>query len=110
MQTLKPSFTEEEQLLGYVETDSGTVLLADGLWSYALPPTNQQTLVLDTEIERVRFPVYAVIRGNQRFLLISLDSNAIPSNTASVNDFVDIDNPLTEQELKQRQTHTDEDN
>lgn len=103
MQTIKPLFTETEQHIGYIETDSGTLLLADGIWGSSMPPIDQQALIVDTEVERTKFPVYAVMRGGQRFLLIALDSNTINVPITSENDHVDVDEPLTKDELADRE-------
>jgi hypothetical protein len=102
MQTIKPPFTETEQRIGYIETDSGTLLLADGIWSSSMPPVEQQAMIVDTETERTKFPVYAVMRGGQRFLLIALDSNTVNTPITSDDDRVAIDEPLTDDELDDR--------
>lgn len=102
MQTIKPPFTETEQHIGYIETDSGTVLLSDGIWSSSMPVVDQQAMVVDVETERTKFPVYAVMRGGQRFLLIALDANTVNTPITSSTDRVDVDEPLTEDELSKR--------
>lgn len=102
MQTIKPSFTETEKHVGYIETDSGTLLFADGIWGPSMPSIDQQALVIDTETERTKFPVYAVMRGGQRFLLIALDSNTVPTTMTTEDDRVTVDEPLSEKELSDR--------
>jgi hypothetical protein len=102
MQTIKPPFTETEQHIGYIETDSGTLLLADGIWGPAMPTVDQKALVIDTEIERTKFPVYTVMRGGQRFLLIALDTNTINTHITNEDDRVEVKDPLTEKELADR--------
>jgi hypothetical protein len=104
MQTIKPPFTESEQHIGYIETDSGTLLLADGIWCSSMPSVDQQALVVDTEIERTKFPVYAIMRGGQRFLLIALDTNTVNTPITTENDHVDVYEPLSDDELATRKS------
>lgn len=100
MQTLKPTFTEKEQHVGYIETDSGTLLFADGIWGPAIPTVDQTSLILDVETERAKFPVYTIMRGGQRFLMIALDTNVISTPITNEDDRVSVDDPLSEKELE----------
>jgi hypothetical protein len=102
MQTIKLPFTETEQHIGYIETDSGTLLFADGIWGPALPSVDQKVMVVDTETERTKFPVYTVMRNGQRFLLIALDANAVNTHITAEDDRVTVDEPLSEEELEER--------
>lgn len=102
MQTIKLPFTETEQHVGYIETDSGTLLLADGIWGASMPPLTQQSLLVDTETERTKFPVYTILRGGQRFLLIALDTNTVSTPITNDDARVTVDQPLTEEELEDR--------
>ena len=110
MQNIKPSFTEKEQLVGYLETDSGTLLFADGIWQGSIPHNNQETLILDTETERTKFPVYSLLRGGQRFLLIALDTNTIHTRITEDDASVPIDEPLTDEELTKHAPRNDAEN
>src|SRR5574343_1302157 len=103
MQNTKLTFTENEQHIGYIETDSGTLLLADGIWANAMPTVDQQALLIDTEVERAKFPVYSVTRGGQRFLLIALDTDVVNNRITNEDDRVEVDEPLNEDELSQRE-------
>ena len=102
MQTTKPTFTENEQRIGYIETDSGTLLLADGIWSSTMPTVDQQALCIDTETERAKFPVYAIMRSGQRFLLIALDKEVENNRITNNDDRVVVDEPLSDDELSER--------
>jgi hypothetical protein len=102
MQTIKPEFTEKETLIGYIETDSGTLLLSDGIWASSFPLTTQQSLSLDIGDERKSFPVYTIMRGGQRFLLIALDSNAVSTPIPPDEEQVVVDQPLTDDEIADR--------
>jgi len=102
MQTLKPTFAETEQHVGYIETDSGTLLFADGIWGPTIPIVDQTSLILDIETERAKFPVYTIMRGGQRFLMIALDTNVITTPITSDDDRVSVDDPLSEEELESR--------
>jgi hypothetical protein len=59
--------------LGNVETDSGGILLADGVWSSCLPTVTQERLHLDLGIEKCKIPVYGTTCGGKRYLVLSLD-------------------------------------
>jgi hypothetical protein len=102
MQTIKPPFTETEQHVGYIETDSGTLLLADGIWGASMPPITQQALLVDTETERTKFPVYSILRSGQRFLLIALDTNTVATPITNDEAVVGVEEPFTEKELEAR--------
>ena len=75
MQTIKLIFKETKTQIGYIESDSGTLLFIDGIWSNSFPSVNQQTILVDTETERTRFPVYAMMERGQRFIVIALDTD-----------------------------------
>lgn len=73
-------FTEEEKLAGYIETDTGTILVSDGLWEDRLPLSSQSRLTLDLGIERCRIPAYAVLRNEKRYLILSIDDAILASS------------------------------
>lgn len=108
MQSQRLSFSEEKKLVGYLETDSGTLLLADGIWKDNLPVIDQQALVLDTEMERTKFPVFAVMQGGRRYLLIALDNETISTPMTNEESRVEVVTPLTDEELESRQSDEDE--
>lgn len=62
-----------ERLVGHLETDSGTILLTDGIWNSEIPSANQHRVYLNLGTPRVRIPVYAVIRNNKRYLILDVD-------------------------------------
>lgn len=86
-------FTAEETLAGYLETDTGTILMTDGLWENTLPLTAQNRLTLDLGIERCRIPVYAMLRNEKRFLILGIDDALIPVNDVETVDTEDQVNP-----------------
>ena len=108
MQTIKPTFTENETHIGYIETDSGTLLLADGIWGPSMPLVDQKALVVDTETERTKFPVYSIMRGGQRFLLIALDNNTINTPITAESDRVEVTDALTDEEMAEREAEREE--
>jgi len=59
--------------LGHVETDSGGILIADGVWTPCMPTVVQERLHLDLGIEKCKIPVYGVTRDGKRYLVLSLD-------------------------------------
>jgi len=64
-------FKETETSVGFVETDSGGILITDLVWDH--PNTSQQKVAEDLDLGRVRIPVKAVLRNNKRQLIIELD-------------------------------------
>ena len=68
------TFTEGvERLVGYLETDTGTVLLTDGIWNSEIPSANQNRVYLNLGTPRIKIPVYGVIRSNKRYLILDID-------------------------------------
>ncbi len=64
-------FKETETTVGYVETDSGGILITDLLWDH--PSTSQQKIAEDLDLGRVKIPIKAVLRNNKRQIIIELD-------------------------------------
>jgi len=81
-------FTEKEMLIGFVDTDSGGVLIADMLWD--MPSSTQKHLSLDLEQEKTRIPIKAVrTEDGRRRLIIEIDeamSLFKPKETVEVTD------------------------
>jgi hypothetical protein len=90
-------FSNVEKLLGYVETDSGSVLLTDGLWEKELPNNSQERLALDLGIEQSKIPVYGILLREKRYLLISLDDAV---STRFNEEHIDTEDPVPEEEEK----------
>ena len=66
-----------DSLVGYVETDSGSILITDGVWDKTVIPLNtQQRVSLDLGLDRCRIPVHRVTLGGKKFLMIALDDAA----------------------------------
>lgn len=67
-------FSEKEQIVGYVSIDSGSLLLADGVWKSILPKGNDARLVIDIDEDiSGRLPIIAMRKDDRRFLLIPID-------------------------------------
>jgi hypothetical protein len=65
-------FKEQEQLVGYVDTNSGGLLITDMIWS--THKTAHEQIILDLEgLDQVRIPVKSVIQGGKRRLIIEID-------------------------------------
>jgi hypothetical protein len=88
-------FTEEETIVGYVDTDSGSLLIADGVWETSLVGVSDRNrLVIDVERDNIRIPIIATKQNGRRFLLIPIDAaNPIQSND---KDKVDVRDPAEE--------------
>lgn len=67
-------FTNREQLIGYVETDSGGLVIADGIWGDEFPSVSQERICVNLGILKGKVPVYAVSRNGKRYLLLALDA------------------------------------
>jgi hypothetical protein len=93
-------FTEKEQLIGYVTSISGSLLLVDGALRSASPIPESECVFIDTEAEAVKIPAYAVMQNGQRFILLALDAaNPIVSGeTVSVEDPVEVPEPTEKEE------------
>lgn len=60
-----------EQLIGYVDTDSGGLLITDMIWD--MPKTSPKRTCLDLKLGQVRIPVKTVIKDGKRRLIIEID-------------------------------------
>lgn len=74
----------KEKLIGHIETDTGTILLTDGIWNNDIPSANQQRVHLNLGTPQIRIPVYGVIRNNKRYLILDIDG-AINNNRDKKN-------------------------
>ena len=66
----------EQRLVGYVETDSGSLFISDGVWKDSIPAVFQKTVLFEdalTDDKRNVLPVYLLKNQGKRFLLIGLD-------------------------------------
>jgi hypothetical protein len=63
----------KEKLIGHIETDTGTILLTDGIWNDDIPSANQQRVHLNLGTPQIRIPVYGVIRNSKRYLILDID-------------------------------------
>jgi hypothetical protein len=71
----------KERLVGYLETDTGTILLTDGIWNTEIPSANQKRVYLNLGMPRVKIPVYGVIRNQKRYLILDVDRALENSNS-----------------------------
>lgn len=72
-------FGTKEQLIGHVETDSGGVIIADGLWGDEFPSVSQDRVNLNFNLGKCKIPVYGFLKNGRRYLLIALDdAEALP--------------------------------
>jgi hypothetical protein len=84
-------FTEEEQIVGYVETHSGSLLIADGIVESEIRISSKSIVSLDLGMDKKRLPIVATRQGGRRYLLIPLEA-AEPLENAS-GDTVTTENP-----------------
>lgn len=85
-------FQDEEKIVGYVETDSGGILIADLVWD--VPVAHQERVKLDLELGRAKIPVKTVRVNGKRRLIIELDeavSYVSINETVVVNDLPEDD-------------------
>lgn len=66
-------FTERENTIGYLETDSGTLLITDGIWETLINVNPRNKISVDLGVDRVRVPVIATRQNGRRFILIPVD-------------------------------------
>ena len=82
-------FPAEETIIGYVDTDSGGLLITDAAWESALPrATHKHTAIDFGDIPSCRIPVYAKLVGGRRFVIIDIDADNFFA-TAFINNFLD---------------------
>jgi len=87
-------FTEKEKVIGYIETDSGSLLITDGIWDNIINASPRNKVTVDLGVDRVRLPVIATKQNDRRFLLIPIDEGEIISEDDS--DTVTVDEPVDE--------------
>jgi hypothetical protein len=91
-------FTEKETIVGYVETDSGSLLITDGIWEDRINLNPRNKVAIDLGVDRVRVPVIATKQNDRRFLLIPLDqAEALRDN---MDDKVEVEEPSKQPEKK----------
>lgn len=84
----------DQKLLGYVETDSNSLFIVDGVWRESLPTTFQKTVLLEDAVldeKKNVLPVYLFKQNNKRFLLIALDAG-IPATEQILE--VEVEDPV----------------
>jgi hypothetical protein len=82
-------FGTKETLVGYVETDSGGIIIADGLWGDEFPSVSQDRVNLNFNLGKCKIPVYGFMKDGRRYLLLALDdAEALPpiEGTVEVTD------------------------
>ena len=87
-----------EQLVGHLETDTGTVLFTDGIWNSDIPNVDQQRVYLNLGVQKARIPVYGVIRNGRRYLLLDIDG-AIPNERNKKKGLIEVEeNQVSDEE------------
>ncbi len=85
-------FTEAQNVVGYIETHSGSIVMADGIVESDIALSPKAIVSLDLKLDRKRIPVVATIQGGRRYLLIPLDlAEDIPNPSP---DTVDTEDPV----------------
>ena len=92
-------FTEQEEVVGYVETHSGSLILADGIVESEIRLSHKSMVSLDLGMDKKRLPVIATRQGGRRFLLIPLEA-ATPIEEIA-DDKVDTENQIEIPEKKE---------
>ncbi len=85
-------FPSKETIVGYIDTDSGGILLTDAVWESTLPRTSHKYTSVDLgEALPSRIPVYAKLVNGRRFIIIDIDA---ATNTRVESDFVEVNDPV----------------
>lgn len=66
-------FGSKEELIGYVETDSGGIIITDGVWGDAFPSVSQDRINVNLDLGKCRIPVFGFSKNGKRYLLLALD-------------------------------------
>ena len=69
-------FTEKEVTLGYVQTHSGSLIIADGIIESEINLNPLSYISVDLNMDNKAIPIVATRQGGRRYLLIPLE-NAI---------------------------------
>jgi len=85
-------FTEEQEVVGYVTTDTGGILIADSVVESDIAIPSKNVVSLDLQMDKRRIPIVATRQGDQRFLLIPLEQ-AVPI-TSPQKETVDTEDPV----------------
>ncbi len=80
----------KQQLVGHLETDTGTILLTDGIWNSDIPSADQQRVYLNLGTQKIRIPVYGVIRNQRRYLILDVDA-AVPNDRGEQRGLVSVE-------------------
>jgi hypothetical protein len=75
-------FTEKEQIVGYVELHSGSIILVDGIVEPDINLSQRSYVSLDLGLDRKRVPIVATQQGGRRYLLIPLEAATPIENPA----------------------------
>jgi len=78
------------KIIGYVDTDSGGLLITDSLWVSNLPEVSQKRFERDLDIPEQRIPIKAFRKGTKRYLLIEIDEGV---TLTTKSDLVDVEDP-----------------
>ena len=79
----------KETEVGLVATDSGSLLIADGIAEQDLKTSLNKRVVIDVQKDNTLLPVIATKQNGRRFLLIPLDAGEpipAPGGTVPVED------------------------
>lgn len=71
------TFTDKEEVIGYVETHSGSIVFVDGIVEPDINLSPRSYVSLDLHLDKQKVPIVAVKQSGRRFLLIPLDA-AVP--------------------------------
>ena len=85
----------DQKLVGYVETDSGSLFIVDGVWKDSIPTVFQKSLLYEDALvdeKKNVLPIYLIQNQGKRFLLIALD-DGIPSAERVLE--VETEDPVT---------------
>lgn len=86
-------FTEIETLVGFIDTDSGGIVITDMLWD--VPANGQKRFSVDLELEKTRIPIKAIrTEGGKRRLILEIDEginllSSVQQETVEVVDLPD---------------------
>jgi hypothetical protein len=73
MEDTKFEFGPQEKLIGYVETDSGGLVIADGIWGDEFPSVSQERVTINLDLEKSKVPIFGFTKKGKRYILMALD-------------------------------------
>ena len=68
------TFTEKEEIVGYIETHSGSILIVDAIVEPDIHLSSRKYVSLDLKLDQTRIPILATKQEGRRYILLPLEA------------------------------------